>query len=260
MIRREYNRALRTEGRVARRRANGDTKSMTRTLDHLPAGKRAELAFVVDVLRSTFDEERSTRQSPALRDGVILKILLFGSYARGDWVEDPVGRYFSDYDLLVVVADERHTDVLEFWETAEQRLLEALASGTRLRTPTSFIVHSLADVNGQLERGRYFFLDIVRDGVALFEVPGHPFAEPQPLAPEAALAEAEGHYEDWLPGAANRLKIAAFTASEGLANETAFELHQAAEHLLNGLLLVVTMYTPKSHNLVRLRNLRSASR
>ena len=255
MIRREYNRAARAEGRVARGRANGDTLAMDRTLDHLPAGKRAELAFVVDVLRSTFDAERATRQSPALRDGELLKIVLFGSYARGDWVEDPVGRYFSDYDLLVVVADEAHTDVLEFWETAEKRLLEALAAGTRLRTPTSFIVHSLADVNGQLERGRYFFADIVRDGVVLFEVPGHAFAAPQPLAPEAALAEAEGHYQDWIPGAEKALKGARFYIDEGDGNDAAFLLHQAVERLYNGLLLVLTLYTPKSHNLVRLRNL-----
>lgn len=114
MIRRDYSRAARVEGSLARRRASSNIGSMVRTLDHLPAGKRAELAFVVDVLRTAFDEERSTRQSPALRDGAILKIILFGSYARGDWVEDPVGRYFSDYDLLVVVADEAHTDVLEF--------------------------------------------------------------------------------------------------------------------------------------------------
>jgi len=35
--------------------------------------------------------------------GKLLKIILFGSYARGDWVDDSVGRYLSDYDLLVVV-------------------------------------------------------------------------------------------------------------------------------------------------------------
>lgn len=255
MIRRDYSRAERTEGRVARRRASGDMLAMVSTLDHLPEGKRAELAFVVDVLRASFDEERSTRQSPALRDGAILKIILFGSYARGDWVEDPVGRYFSDYDLLVVVADERHTDVLEYWETAEKRLLVALSSGDRLRTPVSFIVHSIAEVNDQLVRGRYFFLDIVRDGVALFEEPGHPFAEPQPLAPEAALAEAEAHYEDWIPGAEKALKGARFYIGEGDGNDAAFLLHQAAERLYNGLLLVMTLYTPKSHNLVRLRNL-----
>lgn len=228
---------------------------MHRTLDHLPAGKRDELAFVVELLTSSFDEERSTRWAQHLKNGQILKIILFGSYARGDWVEDPVGRYFSDYDLLVVVADEKHTDVLEFWETADKRLLTELASGERLRTPVSFIVHSLDDVNDQLAHGRYFFMDILRDGVELLSVPGHSFVKPQPLEPATALAETEAHFEDWMPGAANRLLIAEFTMSKGLNNETAFELHQAAEALYNGLLLVMTLYTPKSHNMVRLRNL-----
>jgi|GEM_PF-5966128 len=33
---------------------------MPRTLDHLPAGKRAELAFVVGPLMAGLDKERST--------------------------------------------------------------------------------------------------------------------------------------------------------------------------------------------------------
>ncbi len=70
MIRRNYSRAARAEGRVANLRASGDTAGMIRTLDHLPAGKRAELAFVVDVLRTSFDEERVTRQSPVLREAL----------------------------------------------------------------------------------------------------------------------------------------------------------------------------------------------
>ena len=116
-------------------------------------GKRRELAFVVEVLVEEFKREVSTRASPHLKDGEILKIVLFGSYARGDWVEDPVGRYFSDYDLLVVVEKEKFTDVLEFWEGAERRLLSALSGGRELRTPVNFIVHTLEDVNAQLERG-----------------------------------------------------------------------------------------------------------
>ena len=61
MIRREYSRSARVEGSLARRRTSGKIAGMVRTLDHLPAGKRAELAFVVDVLRTSFDQERSTR-------------------------------------------------------------------------------------------------------------------------------------------------------------------------------------------------------
>lgn len=258
MIRREYSRAARVEGRVASLRARGDDGAVKTSVAHLPPGKRRELAFVVDVLRETFDQERSTRWSPELRNGAILKIILFGSYARGDWVEDPVGRYFSDYDMLVVVADERHADVLEYWETAEKRLLDELASGERLRTPATFIVHSLADVNEKLGLGRYFFIDIVREGVVLFEEPGHPFAEPQPLAPATALAEAEGYFEE-MGGASRRLRLAVLAMGEGFLNEAAFELHQAAEHLYSGLLLVTTLYTPKSHNLVRLRKLTEAN-
>lgn len=256
MIRREYHRASFEEQRIAKRRRRSQTKGMTRSLDHLPAGKRAELAFVVDLLTTSFDEAISTRRAEHLKSGRILRIVLYGSYARGDWVEDPVGRYFSDYDLLVVVADEVHTDVLEYWEGAEKKLLAELSAGERLRTPVSFIVHSQAEVDDALGRGRPFFVDILNDGVAIYEAEGAPaFAEPQPLAPATALAEAQAHYDDWMPGAANRLLIAEFTISKGLNNETAFELHQAAEHLYNGLLLVLTLYTPKSHNLVRLRNL-----
>lgn len=256
MIRRDYHRASFEEQRIAKRRRRSQTKGMTRSLEHLPAGKRAELAFVVDLLRTSFDEAVSTRRAEHLKSGRILRIVLYGSYARGDWVEDPVGRYFSDYDLLVVVADEAHTDVLEFWEGAEKKLLAELSTGERLRTPVSFIVHSQAEVDDALGRGRPFFVDILNDGVAVYEAEGAPaFAEPQPLEREAALAEAGAHYEDWIPPASRRLELAAFAVSRGFNNEAAFELHQAAEHLYNGLLLVRTLYTPKSHNLVRLRNL-----
>lgn len=228
---------------------------MTTTLDHLPDAKCRELDYVASVLRDEFARACSTRWSPPLKAGAILKIILFGSYVRGDWVENSIGRYFSDYDILVVVADERHADVSEFWTGAERTLDAALTEGRDLRTPVQFIVHSLADVADQLARGRYFFVDIVRDGVVLFEEPGHPLALPEPLPAEAALAEARAHHEHWIPGAARRLRLAELAIGEGMLNEAAFELHQAAEQLYNGLLLLVTLYTPKSHNLVRLRGL-----
>ena len=140
---------------------------MKRPLRKLPSGKRRELDHAVSILRETFAATIATRRAPRLRDGKILKIILFGSYARGDWVHDPVGRYFSDFDLLVVVDHEDLVD-LEFWEAANDRLLAEIATGSQLRTPVTFIVHSLDDVNRKLELGRYFFTDIMRDGVVLF--------------------------------------------------------------------------------------------
>jgi predicted nucleotidyltransferase/HEPN domain-containing protein len=255
MIRRDYNRALRADDQLAKGRTSRKNSNMKTSLDHLPAGKQRELAFVVEVLREEFAKAIAGRKAKGVKDGQILKIILFGSYSRGDWVEDPVGRYFSDYDLLVVVSDEKLTDVIEFWEEAEKRLLAELSAGTRLRTPVNFIVHSLEDVNAQLERGRYFFVDIVRDGIALLEVEGYPFVEPQPLAPGTALEEAEGYRDEWFSSATDFFEQAKYAAANKRLRIAAFEIHQTAEHLYNCLLLVLTLYTPKSHNLVRLRGL-----
>ena len=228
---------------------------MKKSLEHLPEGKKRELAFVVEAIRDGFTFAIARRTMPAIRGGKLLKIILFGSYARGDWVEDPVGRYFSDYDLLVVVDREELTDVPEFWAKTEERLLEELASGGNLRTPVSLIYHSLDDVNEKLRLGRYFFIDIVREGTLLFEEPGFPFAEPQPLSPAEALRETRDYFEEWFERAAKALKGAAFYISEGDTKDAAFLLHQAVERLYHCFLLVRTLYSPKTHNLNQLRQL-----
>jgi len=228
---------------------------MKKRLDHLPAGKRDELKFVVEALREGFAEAVAGRTAERLRHGKLLKIILFGSYARGDWVEDPVGRYFSDYDLLVVVDHEDLTEIPEFWAKTEERLLEELASGRQLRTPVSVIYHSLGDVNEQLGRGRYFFTDILRDGVVLFEEPGHVFVEPTPLTAAEAFKESRDYFDEWFESAAAFQRGAKFYADENRPKEAALSLHQATERFYHCLILVLTLYSPKTHNLNQLRKL-----
>jgi predicted nucleotidyltransferase/HEPN domain-containing protein len=226
--------------------------------DHLPDGKRRELEFVVRLVRDGFAFAVARRTMPKLRGGRLLKIILFGSYARGDWVEDPVGRYFSDYDLLVVVDREELTDVPEFWARTEEQLLEELASGRNLRTPVSLIHHSLDDVNEKLRLGRYFFMDIVRDGIVLFEEPGHPFAEPKPLTPAEALRESRDYFEEWFESAVDFLQSSEDATGRGKNKLAAFLLHQATERFYHCLFLVRTLYSPKTHNLNQLRQLAEA--
>jgi predicted nucleotidyltransferase/HEPN domain-containing protein len=228
---------------------------MRSDLDHFPEAKQRELAHVVDIIRRGFAEAISRRTMERFRNGKILKIILFGSYARGDWVEDPVGRYFSDFDLLVVVSHEDLTDVPEFWAKTEDRLLEELSEGKQLRTPVSLIYHSLDDVNEKLRLGRYFFIDILREGILLFEEPGHPFAEPQPLSPREALDESRDYFERWMQSATEFTDDYRSNLDRGRSNKAAFELHQATERLYQCLFLVRTLYTPKTHNLNRLRAL-----
>lgn len=222
---------------------------MKKTLDHLPPRKQAELRRVVKVIRESFEEAISTRRAARLKNGKILKIILYGSYARGDWVHDPVGRYFSDFDLLVVVDHEDLTDG-EFWHDAENRTMPGEGE---IRTPVSIIVHSLDDVNEQLDRGRYFFADILREGVLLYDTPGAKLQKPADLKAAVALKEAEEFFAEWMASAASFSKVAAYCVSTDEPKLAAFNLHQAAEHLYHCALLVVTLYSGKAHNLAFLR-------
>lgn len=222
---------------------------MKKSLDHLPLRKQAELRHVVEVIRGAFDEAISTRRAARLKNGKIVKILLYGSYARGDWVHDPVGRYFSDFDLLVIVDHEDLTDG-EFWHDADNRTMPGEGE---IRTPVSIIVHSLDDVNEQLDRGRYFFADIVRDGVVLFDTPSAKLNKPATIKAKAALAEAEEFFAEWMASSKEFQAGAAFYAERESTKLAAFSLHQATEHLYHCILLVVTLYSGKAHNLAFLR-------
>ena len=222
---------------------------MKTSIDHLPPRKQVELRRVVEVIRESFAEAVSTRRAERLKNGKILKIILYGSYARGDWVHDPVGRYFSDFDLLIVVDHEDLTDG-EFWHDAENKLMPG---ETLIRTPVSLIVHSLADVNEQLDRGRYFWADIAREGIVLFDTPGAKLNKPADLKAKAALEEAEQHFEKWMTSATGAQDIARLSIETNQPNWAAFMLHQTAEHLYHSVLLVVTLYSGKAHNLAFLR-------
>jgi predicted nucleotidyltransferase/HEPN domain-containing protein len=224
------------------------------SLDHLPDGKRRELERIVEILFAEFEDALAGKTAPHRKAGRILKIILFGSYARGGWVDDPRSGYKSDYDLLVVVNHEELTDLADYWGKADDHLLREYQIAHRLTAPAHFIVHSLTDVNRQLKRGRPFFVDIVRDGVVLYEAPDHPFEQPEPLSPAEALVEAKGHFEQWLDSASRRFELAQEARQRGFSKEAAFDLHQATERLYHGVQLVLTLYSPKSHKLNFLRS------
>lgn len=237
---------------LIRRRAK--QREMRTDLDHLPDAKRRDLERARQILFEEFEAATANRSHQHLKNGRILKVILFGSFARGDWVADPVGGYFSDYDLLVVVDHEDLTDVLEFWRVADERLTTEVTTTKRISAPVNFIVHSFKDVNRQLKLGRYFFVDIIKDGIALYEAPGHAFDAPEKLTPEAALAEAEGYFDEWFCTASQFLRQARHAIDDDAPKIAVFDLHQATERLYGCTLLVLTLYSPKSHRLNFLRS------
>ncbi|APO75922.1 nucleotidyltransferase HEPN domain-containing protein [Rhizobium etli 8C-3] len=227
--------------------------TLTDHLDHLPDKKRRELARILQILFFEVEQFRSTKLSGKKAAGKVLKVILYGSYARGDWVEDRASGYRSDFDLLIVVNTKSFAEEHELWEALEERLLQEQISH-RIETPVIPIVHCLADVNDQLARGRPFFTDIGRDGIMLYEEPGHPLTQPKALTPEEAKAEAQRYFDQWFPLSQHSLKLAETSIQDHVPRHAAFNLHQAAETAYHCALLVLTLYSPKSHRIKVLRS------
>jgi predicted nucleotidyltransferase/HEPN domain-containing protein len=228
---------------------------MRTDLDHLPAAKQRELERVVQILFEEFGEATVLATSAWKKQARILKVILYGSYARGGWVDEPhtAKGYQSDFDLLIIVNHQKLTDRVEFWSGAEDRLNRELAITKSLRTPVNFIIHSLHEVNDGLSQGRYFFMDIAREGIAVYQSDETDLPQPKPRTPSEALALAKEYFEEWLPSARRFERAATVMIEEGGLKEAAFQLHQATERYYHCVLLVCTFYTPHVHNLGFLR-------
>jgi predicted nucleotidyltransferase/HEPN domain-containing protein len=228
---------------------------MRTELDHLPPAKQRDLERVIQILFEEFEDAHGTPTGEKRKLGRILKVILYGSFARGGWVDEPhtAKGYQSDFDLLVIVNQKELTDRVAYWEKAEARLIRELSITKTLHTPVNFIVHSLQEVNDGLAHGRYFFMDIARDGIALYEEDAAPLHEPKPKTPAQAYEMAKEYFEEWYPTAASFRRNAGYAERDGDFKLGAFLLHQATERLYHCVLLVLTFYTPHVHNLAFLR-------
>lgn len=228
---------------------------MRRDLDHLPANKQRELERIVQLVFEEFEDVTACASASRKKAGRILKVILYGSYARGGWVDEPhtAKGYKSDFDLLIIVNHKDLTDRVKYWSRLDERLMREYCISGTLKTPVNFIVHTLGEVNDGLAHGRYFFMDVARDGIALYQADDTELHKPKPKTPEQALAMAKEYFEEWYPTAHQFYGSAVHSMSEGWLKKAAFDLHQATERLYHCVLLVVTFYSPHVHNLGFLR-------
>jgi predicted nucleotidyltransferase/HEPN domain-containing protein len=228
---------------------------MRTDLSHLPDNRRRELERIVGMIFEEFEDQFSLARHEWKARGSILKIILYGSFARGDWVYEPhtrVGKH-SDYDLLIVVSDDRLTDRIAYWSNLLERFRREYLIMHSILSPVQFFVHSLSQVNDALSHGRYFFIDVIRDGVALYQSDSTEFASPKPKSSKQALKMAQEYQVEWLPSAGEFFDDFESNLDRGRLKKAAFELHQCVERLYHAIMLVRTFYTPYVHDLTTLR-------
>ena len=179
-------------------------------------------------------------------------IILFGSYARGDYKEErgkDRGKK-SDFDILAVVPD---------YDAEKKLRTELKGKFTDISVPVQVIVEDICNVNSNLRETQYFFTDIKREGKVLYDTGNFKLSKSKELTPihRRVIAEkdlkmwlgmADANYDNYIHNKENFKKGEARFL--GLA---AFNLQQVVEMCYTAVEMVFTHYNPYEHNLETLR-------
>src|SRR3546814_14559543 len=139
-----------------------------------------------------------------------------------------------EFDHLIIGNDKRLTDKIDCWSKLDDRMTRELASDKTLHTPVNFIVHTLQEVNDGLAHGRYFFMDVAGDGIALYEYDDKELHKPKPKTPEQALEMAQEYFDELFPLDMQRFGLSTMGREKGFLKPATVELDRTCSLLGKG--------------------------
>lgn len=219
---------------------------MKKAITYLPSTNQRDLHFLVE---SILTRVKQTEM-----------IILFGSYARNDYVvydeKYEFGKlqfYVSDYDILVVTSGISDGIAIKSLNNIEDLYYDRAKDSNR-QPPVQFISEDMKKLNKYLDEGRYFYTQIKQEGVILYDSGKHKLARRRKLSFDEIKQQAQEYFDD-------KFEKGNFFFDDAIANNkkeryqmSSFYLHQACENYIYAIRLVFTLENPKQHNLTKLLN------
>ena len=211
---------------------------MKNSLGHLPRLKQDELEVIAMKIRSLCDD--------------VHKVILFGSYARGDWKDGPheqgrgklVINKISDYVILVLTANEYSARDFGLWDKVKEKLAEC-----ELSAHVRIIPRDIEFVNDNLRQGQYFFTEICEQGIVLYDSGKFELEEKKEVNAAEEKEFAQGHFDEAFSSATGAYRTYKRCIEDSDYKWAAFMLHQASEFAAKTVLLVFGSECPQEHHL-----------
>lgn len=211
---------------------------MKTNLDHLPAPRQGELRQIATTICKACND--------------IEMVILFGSYARGDWKDGPheQGRgklkihKKSDYDILAITRYEHTARDVSHWRDIKEKC-ERQGLSTYLR----IIPRDIEFINNNLHQGQYFFTEIITQGILLYNSGKVELEDRKQLDPAEEKRIAQKCLDEIFKSAKSFYKGYVFYIGEKDWKLAAFSLHQACEHAYKTILLIFGNECPQEHHL-----------
>lgn len=211
---------------------------MKKSLSHLPKDKQAELELTKDIILDKIPDVRM--------------VVLFGSYARGNWVEDihteghTTHVYQSDFDILVATKTKKTANDSDLHDKVEK----AIAAAKSIKTPHSIIYHTFSYVRHMVTEGQYFFTDIKKEGIHLYRRSSkHSLGKAKILTPQQRKQIAEDDFKQWFKSGKQFYGLYETCLGKKWYKKAAFNLHQAVESFYSAVTLVFINYRFRTHDI-----------
>jgi HEPN domain-containing protein len=211
---------------------------MKKSLAHLPKEKQTELMLITEKIRDIVPQAEI--------------IFLYGSYARGDWVDGPhvqgrgrlTIRKRSDYDIFVVTRFAYTAKDTALWDKVKGQLAKM-----DLSTLVRIIPREIDFVNFKLSQGQYFFTEICEQGIILYDSEEVELSDRKPLDPTETKEIAQKTFDEVFKSATEFYDAFEYKFKKGEYKNAAFQLHQATEFSYKAVLLIFGGECPQEHHL-----------
>ena len=217
---------------------------MKDSIAYLPKDKQAELNFLVKEILKRLPQTEF--------------IILFGSYARGNYVRRSVRIEdggiptvkISDYDIYVITSGINSKKA----ETVLDNVEDIFFAGKDFDrdTPVQFINDDIKLLNKYLEEGRYFYTQIKQEGIVLYNSGKYKLARRRKLNYAEIKEQAQEYFDEKFQSANEFLHTAKLIYKEDYYKMGSFLLHQACENYYYAIRLTFTLRNNKQHNLSKL--------
>ena len=217
---------------------------MKDSIAYLPKDKQAELKFLVKEILKRLPQTEF--------------IILFGSYARGNYVRRSVRIEdggiptvkISDYDIYVITSGINSKKA----DTILDNVEDIFFSGKDFDrdTPVQFINDDIKLLNKYLEEGRYFYTQIKQEGIVLYNSGKYKLARRRKLNYAEIKEQAQEYFDEKFQSANEFLHTAKLIYKEEYYKMESFLLHQACENYYYAIRLTFTLRNNKQHNLSKL--------
>lgn len=212
---------------------------MKTSIDFLPQRKQNDLRELVAIARKEIKD--------------VAMIILFGSYAKNKFVDCDVTNdygitefYISDYDLLIVT--KRSLGGKE--PTVISRIREEFLLGkNEYQTCPQIITESIKKLNNELSEEHCFYVDIVNEGIILYNSGEYTLETPRELDYRDIESRAAKFYLGNMRNVANYWEDGIRNIENSKCTHASFFLHQVTEYLLKAIPLVYILYRYKEHDL-----------